>query len=103
MDKDFVIFQCGKSQYLQALNQEIKVEKLEGKKGDKIDFDKVLLISKKGKLSLGNPYLDTKVTVEILDQIRDKKISVTIFKAKSRYRRNRGHRQHKTLIKIIKF
>ena len=100
MDK-YAVIKTGGKQYLVNEDQILDIEKIKGEKGDKISFDEVLLIKDK-KLSLGKPNLKAKVKAEIVAQFKDKKIRVAKFKAKSRYRLVRGHRQQKTKVKIFK-
>jgi len=100
MDK-YAVIKTGGKQYLVTENQLLDIEKIEGKIDDKIFFDKVLLIKDK-KLSIGEPQLKAKVKAEIVEQFKDKKIRVATYKAKSRYRRVKGHRHQKTKVKILK-
>jgi len=61
----------------------------------------VLLFRNDDTSLMGTPYLDSaKVTATITSQGRDDKILVYKYKAKSGYRRTRGHRQHKTAVRI---
>lgn len=63
---------------------------------------KVLLV-KDDMTYVGKPYLsDWGVEIEIIENFKDQKVSVRKFKAKSRYRRNKNHRQNLTMIKIVK-
>jgi len=99
----YAVVKIGGSQYKIAEGDEIEVEKLEGKKGDSLDFKEVLLLVDKEKVKIGKPYLPgVKVKAKILDQVKGKKIRVAIYKAKSRYRKVRGHRKLLTKIKIEK-
>jgi large subunit ribosomal protein L21 len=101
MDK-YAVIQIGAKQYLVFEGQTLEIEKIEGKKGTKIALADVLLVKDK-KLSLGKPILKkAKVRAEVIDQFKDKKIRVAKFRAKSRYRLVKGHRQQKTKIKILK-
>ena len=97
-----VIKASGK-QYLISENQEIKIEKIEGKSKDKVKFPEVLMLVDNDKISIGNPLIENcLVSGEIVDQIKDKKIRVAKFRAKSRYRKVQGHRQPITIVKIGK-
>jgi len=89
-------------QYLVKEGDKIETEKIEGEKNQKILLDKVLLLADKEKIEIGKPYLSKKIEAEILDQIKTKKIIVFKYKPKTRYRKKRGHRQQKTVLKIIK-
>lgn len=98
----FAIVQTGGKQYPVCPNQILEIEKIEGKKGDSLALDKVLLLVIGEKVKIGKPFLkNTKVKAKILEQFKDKKIRVAKFKAKSRYRRVKGHRQQKTRIEVI--
>jgi len=97
------VIKTGGKQYKVEEGDKIDIEKLEGKEGKKIDFKEVLLVAdENGKeVEIGNPFLKgKKVSGAIEKQFRDDKITVIKYKAKSRYRRKLGHRQHKTLVKI---
>lgn len=101
--KDFSIVKIGKSQYQVQKGQVFDVEKLDGKKGDKVVFDDVLLTSKKGKTKIGKPFLKgEKVEAKIVEQFKDKKIKIFKYTAKSRYRRKMGHRQQLTKLQVTK-
>lgn len=58
----------------------------------------VLLLSEDGKFQLGNPYLKEKLMLEVLGNIKDKKIRVAKFHAKANYRKNVGIRPKRTRI-----
>ena len=100
MDK-YAVIKTGGKQYLVTEGQVLDIEKINGKKEDKISFDEVLLVKDK-KVSIGKPQLKAEVKAEIVEQFKDKKIRVATYKAKSRYRRVKGHRQQKTKVKILK-
>ncbi|MBU3924990.1 50S ribosomal protein L21, partial [Patescibacteria group bacterium] len=65
------VIETGAKQYRVSPGDKIKVEKLNVKEGDKIDFDKVLLISNDGKTVIGAPIIEgAKVTGDVLKQGR---------------------------------
>ncbi len=77
----------------------MKVEKLEAAEGTTIKLDEVLLVGEK----IGAPLVEgASVEAKILKHGRHDKIRVVKFKAKSRYTRTRGHRQHFTELEIVK-
>lgn len=97
------VIQTGGKQYIVKENDVISVEKLPGAEGEIVKFGNVLLISdEEGRtVSLGKPNVaGAEVTGKILEQGRSPKISVVKFRAKVRYKRNVGHRQHFTKVKI---
>jgi len=93
---EFAVIQTGGKQYQVSKGDVVKIEKLSGeyKEGDKVTFDKVLLVDNGKDTTIGTPYIDgAKVMGTLKEAGRDKKISVIKFKAKSRYFKKRGHRQ----------
>jgi large subunit ribosomal protein L21 len=98
----YAVIQTGGKQYKVEPGEEVRIEKLDGKVGDEIYFDKVLLISKDGKVTVGKPVLkNTKVVAKIIRQGRGPKIIVFKYKRRKRYRKKQGHRQDFTGVKII--
>lgn len=96
------VIESGSKQYRVSIGDKIKVEKLTVKEGDKIVFDKVLLVSEDGKTILGAPLISgAKVTGDILKQGRHPKVTLTKYKAKERQRVHKGHKQPFTEIKIV--
>ena len=101
--KKFAIIKTGGKQCLAEEGKEILIEKISGKPKDKVEFGEVLLFVDKEKIDIGQPLIKSaKVIGEIKEQIKEKKIKVFKFKAKSRYRKTKGHRQNKTKIIIKK-
>jgi large subunit ribosomal protein L21 len=98
------VIQTGGKQYLVREGQELKIEKLESEVGANISFDVLLMSDEEGtKTQVGTPTLSgANVTATVLEQGRTPKVSVIKYKSKSRYRRNVGHRQPFTKIKIEK-
>src|SRR4030065_735655 len=94
------VIKTGGKQYKVKEGDKIDIERIEGKEGKKIDFKEVLLVAdESGKeVEIGNPFLKgKKVAGTLVNQFRDDKITVIKYKAKSKYRRKLGHRQHKSL------
>lgn len=101
--KDFSIIKASGRQFKVSVGDVVRFEKMEGKEGDKVVFDEVLLTSKKGKSKVGKPTVKgAEVEGKIMEHGRDKKVEILKFKAKSRYRRTMGHKQPHTKVKIIK-
>ncbi len=101
-EKNIAIFESGSKQYRVSLNDKVKVEKLNAKAGDKINFDKVLLISNEGKTQIGAPLVKgSKVVAEVITQGRHPKVSLFKYKPKERQRVHKGHKQPFTEVKIV--
>ena len=98
----FAIIKTGGKQYKVSEGDIIKVEKIEAEAGDKIEFDQLLMVAG-DDVKVGSPVVEgAKVSAEVLDQKKDKKIVIFKFKAKKNYRKKKGHRQPYTLVKIEK-
>lgn len=100
---EFAVIETGGKQYKVAVGDVLKVEKLAGSftAGDKIVFDKVLLVDNGIDTTIGSPYIKT-ATVESLFQRhgRGKTVKVVKYKQKSRYLKKNGHRQPFIEVKI---
>ena len=87
----------GGKQYYVSENDVIYVEKLELNEGDKVTFDKVLMVDDK----VGTPYLDgAKVEGVVLKNGKQKKITIFKYNQKKKYRKKQGHRQPYTKVTI---
>ena len=96
------IIETGGKQYLVSAGQKIMVEKLDGKTGEKLTFDKVLMLADGDKVEVGKPYLAGKnVIAELTEQKRLPKVITYKYHSKNRYRNKKGHRQSVTLVKIL--
>jgi len=96
------VIKTGGKQYKVSPNQQLKIEKIHGKAGDKVSFEALLIADDAGKaFDLGTPKTAKKVEAEILEQGRARKVTVIKYKRKTRYRRKQGHRQPYTKVKIL--
>lgn len=97
----FAVIRTGGKQYKVQKDDVIKVEKLAGESGDKIDLNEVLYIGGDKAAKLGAPLVKgASVKAEILEQARAPKIIVFKKKRRQNYRRKKGHRQNLTVLKI---
>ncbi|MBU1684041.1 50S ribosomal protein L21 [Patescibacteria group bacterium] len=95
------IIKTGGKQYKVKQGQIIKVEKLDEKMNEKIKFDTLMTANTDGKeVDIGKPSLGEKVEGKIIEQGRNKKISVVKYKNKTRYKRNLGHKQMFSKVEI---
>jgi len=103
MNKEFAIIETGGKQYRVSEGETITIEKINGEfsTGDKIVFENVLMTDTGSASKIGTPYLaGAKVTGELVDEGRAKKVTVIRYKAKSRYFKKKGHRQPFFKVKI---
>jgi len=97
------VIKTGGKQYLVQKGDRIKIEKLEGKAGDKIEFSEVLFLGNEKEVKIGNPLVKgAKVEARILNQGKSKKVTGVKHKAKKRYKVKFGHRQMFTEVEIVK-
>lgn len=98
----YAVLQSGGKQYKVSEGSVIEVEKLEAVEGDTLKLDKVLFIANDGDYKVGQPLVtNATVTAKVLGQMKGPKIRVAKFKAKARYRKVTGHRQHLTKLEIV--
>jgi large subunit ribosomal protein L21 len=99
----FAVIKTGGKQYKVKEGEILKIEKIVGNAGDKIDFEVLLLADEDGKdVKVGKPIVaGAKVAAEILEQGRARKVNIIKYKPKVRYRRKAGHRQMYTKVKIV--
>ncbi len=100
----FAVIQTGGKQYKVSKDGLVSVEKMKGeyKVGDKISFDKVLLVDDGKNTTIGTPYIkEASVEAELVQIGRTRKVMVVKYKQKSRYLKRNGHRQPFFKVKIL--
>ena len=99
----YAVIRSGGKQYRVTPGQTIRLEKLAGDVGSKLELKDVLLVQNDGDIQLGSPVLaNAIVEATVVEQDRAKKIIVFKKKRKKQYRRTRGHRQNYTAVRIDK-
>ena len=99
----YAIIKTGGKQYRVSEGDVITIEKLDVAAEGTVSFDEVVTVVKDGDVKVGTPLVDgAKVTGTVLEHGKAKKILVFKYKAKSNYRRRRGHRQPFTKVRIEK-
>jgi large subunit ribosomal protein L21 len=98
------IIKTGGKQYIVKEGDTLRIEKLEAEEGKTVQFDEVLLTASEDGSSMkaGTPTTGGTVTATVVKNGRAKKLIVRKFRAKVRYSKVRGHRQHFTEVKIGK-
>ncbi|MDP3875274.1 MAG: 50S ribosomal protein L21 [bacterium] len=100
----YAVFTTGGKQYRVVVGDKVKIEKLSDthKEGDKLTFDKVLLVDDgASEATIGTPFIKGAEVKATLEKIaRYKTIDVIKYKQKSRYFKKYGHRQPYFEIKI---
>ncbi len=99
----FAIIETGGKQYRVSERTRLNVERLEASEGSEVRFDKVLLVSDGGEVSVGTPYVTgAVVTGTVLREGRGKKEIVFKYHSKTRRRKKKGHRQYFTEVEIVR-
>ena len=98
---DYAVFKTGGKQYRVKPGDILDVEKLPAEVDSVAEFGEVLAISDGGQLTVGSPYVPgASVLAQVQSHYKDRKLMVFKYKAKTRYRRKRGHRQTYTRLLI---
>lgn len=97
----YAVIESGGKQHRVEPGEILNLEKIDVPTGESIDFDKVLLVADDDGLKIGKPYVEGgKVSAEIVSHGRGDKIKVIKFRRRKHYRRQMGHRQWYTRVKI---
>lgn len=103
MSDKIAVIKTGGKQHKVKIGETVKVEKLDVEVGKNVKFETLLISSVDGKdLELGKPSLGDKVEAKVLEHDKDEKVHVVKYKSKTRYLRNKGHRQLFTKVLIEK-
>ena len=97
----YAVLETGGKQYKVEAGSVIFVEKLNVAEGEKVTFDKVLVVADGDNLTVGTPVVaGASVTGTVAKQGKAKKIYVFKMKRKKNERSKKGHRQPYTKITI---
>jgi large subunit ribosomal protein L21 len=97
----YAIVEIAGQQFKVQKDQKVFVHRLNAKAGQKLDFDRVLLVDNDGAITLGAPAIEgASVTAEVIDHVKGDKVIVFRKKRRKGYRKKNGHRQSFTAIKI---
>ncbi len=97
----YAVVRTGGKQLRVTEGDAVRVEKLAGEVGDRVEFPEVLLVGGGGEPRIGTPLVvGAKVLGTITAHVRGSKITVFKFKRRKNYRRKQGHRQSYTELKI---
>ncbi|HHJ10889.1 MAG: 50S ribosomal protein L21 [Bacteroidetes bacterium] len=97
----YVIVDIAGQQFKVEQGQEVFVHRLEGNEGDKVEFDKVLLVDNDGKVKVGKPMVKgAKIDAKIVNHLRGDKVIVFKKKRRKGFQKSNGHRQEMTKVLI---
>ena len=99
----FAIIETGGEQYKVSASNILKVEKLDIKKGNKVEFKKVLLVNDDKTVEIGDPTVSGAIVEGmLLDNIKDRKVIVFKKRRRQNSRKRYGHRQPLSKVQITK-
>jgi large subunit ribosomal protein L21 len=97
----YAVIKTGGKQYRVEQGGTVRVDKIDGEPGAKVQIDEVLLLKDGDDVKVGTPNVaGAKVSAEIVAQEKGEKLVVFKFKRRKNQRRRHGHRQLYTTIKI---
>lgn len=97
----YAVFVSGGKQHRVAEGDVVRLELLEADAGQTIEFDQVLLVSNGESVKIGAPLVEGgKVKGEVVTHGRGEKIRIVKFRRRKHFRKQAGHRQYFTEVKI---
>ena len=97
----YAVLETGSKQYRVAAGDRLEVERLAIEAGQPVTFDRVLLISNDGKVTIGSPTVTSaSVVADVVEHIRGEKKIAFKMKRRKGYHKTIGHRQELTVVKI---
>jgi large subunit ribosomal protein L21 len=96
----YAVIATGGKQLRVEQGQEVRVELIDGAVGDSVALRPVLVVDDAGAVSAGSDLEGRKVSATITAHDKDPRVRVFTYKNKSRQRKRRGHRQHRTIVRI---
>lgn len=96
----FAVIKTGGKQFTVREGDRLKIEKLDLEVGATVEFE-ALMVSDGSTVNIGTPTVPSaKVIAEVEAQGRLPKVHIIKFRRRKHYRKQQGHRQYFTAIKI---
>lgn len=97
----YAVFQSGGKQHRVSEGQVVSLEKIEVETGAEVVFDKVLMVANGEDIKVGAPFVEgATIKAEIVEHGRGDKVKIVKFRRRKHYRKQQGHRQWFTDVKI---
>jgi large subunit ribosomal protein L21 len=97
----YAVIESGGKQHRVEPGEVLRLEKLDASEGETVNFDKVMMIGEGENIQIGTPFVDGgAVTAEVVSHGRGDKITIIKMRRRKHYRRQAGHRQFFTEVKI---
>jgi large subunit ribosomal protein L21 len=98
----YAVIQLAGKQYKVTEGETFTVNSLNLEEGKEVPISDVLLTADGEKNQIGAPLVkNALVTLKIVSNQKGEKLRVAKYKAKSRYRKVHGHRQHETTVQVV--
>ena len=97
----YAVIKTGGKQYRVAADEVLTIEKVAGDAGATVEFTEVLMVAGSAEPKIGKPTISgAKVTAEVVEQGRARKVIAFKKRRRKNSRRKRGHRQEQTTVRI---
>jgi large subunit ribosomal protein L21 len=97
----YAVLETGSKQYRVAAGDTLQIERLAVEAGNPFTFDRILLVSNEGKITVGSPTVaSATVVADVIEHIRGEKKLTFKMKRRKGYHKTIGHRQELTIVKI---
>ncbi|OCG20361.1 MULTISPECIES: 50S ribosomal protein L21 [unclassified Gilliamella] len=97
----YAVFQSGGKQHRVSEGEVVRLEKIEVETGAEVVFDKVLMVANGEDIKVGAPFVEgATIKAEIVEHGRGDKVKIVKFRRRKHYRKQQGHRQWFTDVKI---
>ena len=97
----YAVLETGSKQYRVSAGDKLQIERLAVEAGQPVTFDRVLLVSNEGQVTVGAPTVaNATVIADVLEHIRGEKKIAFKMKRRKGYHKTIGHRQELTVVKI---
>lgn len=97
----YAVFETGGKQYRVVAGDTLEIERLAVEAGQSFTFDRVLLVSGDGKVTIGSPTVaSATVVADVVAHKRGEKKIAFKMKRRKGFHKTIGHRQELTVVKV---
>ena len=97
----YAIVEIAGQQFKVSKDQQLFVHRLPNEEGEKVTFDRVLLVDNNGAITVGAPAISgASVEAKVLKHLKGDKVLVFKKKRRKGYKVKNGHRQYLTQVVI---
>jgi large subunit ribosomal protein L21 len=97
----YAVITSGSKQFTVKEGETLKLGKLTAEVGSTIDFDKVLMVANGDDIKIGAPFVKGAIVkASVVEHGRHKKLLIVKFRRRKHHKKQMGHRQDYTAVKI---